>query len=87
MTILRGTIRDPEKADKAIALTEMQQLLLSGSSTEPSELVSLASPPSCGESEQQDGRGWSGIDDASLSAAQRAAEVHNWTPQMVAARV
>ena len=37
--------------------------------------------------EEQGGRGWSVINDAALSAAQRADEVRSWTPHMVGTRV
>jgi hypothetical protein len=81
MTVLRGTLRDPKKDDdEAAALVDVLRPLLR-------ESADLNEAARSGR-EQQDGtRGWSVIDDASLSAAQRAHEVLEWTPEMVGARV
>jgi hypothetical protein len=85
MTILRGKVRDSEKSETLQRAVELQRPLLLGSSTESKELFTGTAPPSL--TEEQGGRGWSVIDDVSLSVGQRVAEVHSWTPQMVAARV
>jgi hypothetical protein len=102
MSILRGKIREEGMEAAALADVLRPLLRGSADANEPNSALVVQDKQSGGEGggggdagrteeggrgEEQGGRGWSVINDAALSAAQRADEVRSWTPHMVGTRV